>query len=56
MTPIARFIFNVLIIIVIFSPGINTIALAALFFLGIAENWLPLRAPKQDGPTSTPGC
>jgi uncharacterized membrane protein YedE/YeeE len=55
MPPALRLIFNILIIIVIFSPGINTIALVALMFLGIAENWLPLRAPKQDGPASTPG-
>ena len=53
--PALRLIFNVLIIIVIFSPGINTIALVALMLLGIAENWLPFRAPKQDGPASTPG-
>ena len=55
MPPALRLIFNILIIIVVFSPGINTIALVALMLLGIAENWLPFRAPKQDGPASTPG-
>jgi len=38
-----RVIFVVLLIITIFSPGINIFALGALILLGIAENWLPLR-------------
>jgi hypothetical protein len=50
-----RLLGNFLIILVIFSPGINALALAALVLLGIAENWLPLRALKTDGPASTPG-
>jgi len=37
----------------ILSPGINMIAVSAILLLGIAENWLPLRAPKK-GPASTP--
>lgn len=44
---------NIVIIMVIISP-INTFALAALLLLGIAENWLPFRVPKQ-GEASTPG-
>ena len=44
LPPFSRFLSNVLLIIVIFSPGINVLALVALVFLGIAENWLPLRA------------
>ena len=52
-TPVSRFAINVLIVIIIISPGLNTLAIAALLLLGIAENWLPLRAPKQ-GPASTP--
>jgi uncharacterized protein YybS (DUF2232 family) len=55
MPPPLRFICNVLIVVVVFSPGINTVALAGLILLGIAENWLPLRAPKRNGPASTPG-
>ncbi|MDR0442174.1 MAG: YybS family protein [Treponema sp.] len=53
-TPAFRLGVNILIIIMIFSPGINIIGVAALMLLGIAENWLPLRAPKQDGSASTP--
>ncbi|MDR1586506.1 MAG: hypothetical protein LBS57_03515 [Treponema sp.] len=52
--PLGRMIINVLIIIMIFSPGINALALGMLVLLGIAENWLPLRAPVKDGPASTP--
>jgi hypothetical protein len=55
LPPMMRLLCNVLIIVVVFSPGINTFALGLLILLGIAENWLPLRAPKQDGPASTPG-
>jgi hypothetical protein len=55
MPPLMRLLCNILIIVVVFSPGINTVALGLLIVLGIAENWLPLRAPKQDGPASTPG-
>jgi hypothetical protein len=53
--PILRLVINVLIIVVIFSPGINVIALGALLLLGIAENWAPFRAPKTNGHSSTPG-
>jgi len=52
-TYIFRFISFVLIVMAILSPGINMIAISAILLLGIAENWLPLRAPKK-GPASTP--
>jgi hypothetical protein len=52
--PFMRLLFNVLVILLIFSPGINALALGALILLGIAENWAPLRAPKPNGPPSTP--
>jgi hypothetical protein len=55
LPPLGRLLCNILCVVVIFSPGINTAALGLLILLGIAENWLPLRAPKQDGPASTPG-
>jgi hypothetical protein len=55
MQPMLRLACNILIVVVIFSPGINTAALGLLILLGIAENWLPLRAPKSNGPASTPG-
>jgi uncharacterized protein YybS (DUF2232 family) len=50
-TGASRLFISVLIIIVIISPGLNTLALAALLLLGIAENWLQLRPPKQEAPT-----
>ena len=55
LPPLVRLGFNVLVVIVIFSPVINMLALGGLVLLGIAENWLPLRAPKQNRPASTPG-
>jgi hypothetical protein len=52
MPPLVRLLCNILIIVMIFSPGINTAALGFLILLGIAENWLPLRAAgKQHGQT-----
>ncbi|MDR2403430.1 MAG: DUF2232 domain-containing protein [Spirochaetaceae bacterium] len=53
--PGARFLIHLLLIIVICSPGINAVFLGALALLGIAENWVPFRVPKTDGPSSTPG-
>jgi len=44
----------VLFIIMIFSPVINAVLLAGIVLLGIAENWAPFRAPKKNGPPSTP--
>jgi len=43
----------VFVIIAILSPGLNLIAVSAVLLLGIAENWLPLRAPKKEQ-ASTP--
>jgi hypothetical protein len=53
--PLIRFLLNVLAVMVIFSPGINAVALGGLVLLGIAENWVPFRVPKSDGSSSTPG-
>ena len=39
-----------LFVCVLFSPGINVLALTMLILLGIAENWLPLRVEKQETP------
>jgi hypothetical protein len=55
LPPLMRMLLNVLIIVLIFSPGINALVLGALVLLGIAENWVPFRAPKSDGSSSTPG-
>jgi hypothetical protein len=52
--PLGRMLINILIILMIFSPGINAVALGMLVLLGIAENWLPLRGPGKNGPASTP--
>ena len=53
--PLTRLAMNILIIVMVFSPGINAFAMGILVLLGIAENWLPLRAPETDGSASTPG-
>jgi hypothetical protein len=50
-----RLLANVLIILMIFSPGVNIAALAALLLLGIAEIWLPFRAANINGQAPTPG-
>ena len=49
-----RFLLSIMFIIMIFSPVINVVLLAAVILLGIAENWAPLRVSKKDGPPSTP--
>jgi hypothetical protein len=55
MPPLARLLLNVLFVVLIFSPGINALVLGGLVLLGIAENWVPFRAPKSNGSSSTPG-
>jgi hypothetical protein len=55
MPPFFRLLLNFLFIMVIFSPGINAVFLAALTLLGIAENWLPFRVPGTNGSSPTPG-
>jgi hypothetical protein len=55
ISPMMRFFLNLMICVVILSPGINAVALGVLLLLGIAENWVPFRAPKTNGPSSTPG-
>jgi hypothetical protein len=49
-----RALANVLMVIVFLSPIVNGIALGGLTLLGIAENWVPFRVPRQKGPASTP--
>jgi hypothetical protein len=50
-----RILLVFLILALVFSPGINAVALGILVLLGIAENWVPLRVPKTDGSSPTPG-
>jgi len=47
-----RLLCSLLLIGVVFSPGINVLAVVVLILLGIAENWLPLRVEKQEVPGS----
>jgi hypothetical protein len=49
---IMRLLCGLLIACVVFSPGLNVLAVGILILLGIAENWLPLRAKKQGDPQS----
>ena len=49
-----RFLIQTLIILAVFSPGINAVVAGGFILLGIAENWLPLRASTSNAPTSTP--
>jgi len=54
-TPVfIKLFLSVSLIVLFFSPVINAIVLAGLILLGIAENWVPLRAPKKNEPPSTP--
>jgi hypothetical protein len=52
--PGIRFVLNLVILVVILSPGINAILLGVLILLGIAENWVPFRVPKTNGSPPTP--
>jgi hypothetical protein len=42
-----RLLCALLFVFLVFSPGINLAAVAALVLLGIAENWLPLRVSRE---------
>jgi hypothetical protein len=53
-SPLLRLFIVIAFFFVLFSPVLNAFLLGALALLGIAENWLPLRVPKQSGPPSTP--
>jgi hypothetical protein len=55
LPPFVRLLLSFLLIVLFFSPGINTLLLGGLVLLGIVENWVPFRAPKINGPSSTPG-
>ena len=45
--PLPRLLINIGIVILLFRPGVNAVILCLLVLLGIAENWVPFRAPKQ---------
>jgi hypothetical protein len=54
LSPFTKVFFVVVLVVVLFSPFLNVLLLGGLFLLGVAENWVPLRAPKKNGPPSTP--
>ena len=54
MPNVMRFFLVALFVVLMFSPVLNVVLLGAVILLGIAENWVPLRAPKRNGPPSTP--
>ena len=45
---ILRLLCGLLCVFLVFSPGINMMAMGALVLLGIAETWLPLRKMKEN--------
>ena len=45
--PLPRILIHIGIIILFFRPGVNAAMLCLLVLLGIAENWVPFRTPKQ---------
>jgi hypothetical protein len=49
-----RLALNVVLLLMIFNPGISPFILGILIFLGIAENWAPFRVQKSDSTSSTP--
>jgi hypothetical protein len=48
LPPLLRILGNLGIIFLLFRPGINTAILVLLVFLGIAENWVSFRMPKEE--------
>ncbi|MCL2602655.1 MAG: YybS family protein, partial [Treponema sp.] len=55
-TPFVKLVLSMVFLLLLFSPGINAVLFGGVVLLGIAENWLPLRVSKIDGPPSTPGA
>jgi hypothetical protein len=47
---ITRLLCGLLLVFIVFSPGINVLVMGGLVLLGIAENWLSLRVKKQEVP------
>jgi hypothetical protein len=56
LSPTWRFALNLGVLALILSPGVNAAFMGALVLLGVAENWVPFRAPKPNGPPPTPGA
>jgi hypothetical protein len=45
---IMRLLYGIVFVFIIFSPGLNVLALGIVVLLGIAENWLPMRTIKEN--------
>ena len=54
ISPFMKLLLLVLIFVFFFSPFLNTVLLVGLVLLGVAENWVPFRAPKHNDLSSTP--
>ncbi|MCL2007736.1 MAG: DUF2232 domain-containing protein [Treponema sp.] len=52
--PFMGILFMILFVFLIVSPVLNLVLLVGLTILGITENWVPFRAPKINGPPTTP--
>ncbi len=48
------FLVTLVVALALLRPGINAFVAGGIAVLGIAENWLPLRAPRKNEPPSTP--
>jgi hypothetical protein len=56
LSPALRFALNLGVFALILSPGVNAAFMGVLILLGVAENWVPFRASKPNGPPPTPGA
>jgi uncharacterized membrane protein len=54
VSPFRRMLVSIILILLLFSFGINAIILGLVILLGIAENWVSFRRPKTSGPPPTP--
>jgi hypothetical protein len=54
--PFLRILLSVILVILLFSFGINAVFLGLIILLGIVENWVSFRTPESNGPPSTPGA
>ena len=54
ISPFLKLLLSALFIVFLLSPVLNVVLIGGLVLLGIAENWAPFRAPKSNGPPSTP--
>jgi hypothetical protein len=53
MPVIMRLLCGIVCVLLIFSPGLNVLALGIVVLVGIAENWLPMRVGLLKNPVSS---